>query len=98
MVIVSGEFVLAPDDVQAFLAGRADRVRTSRAERGCEEYTFAADPYTPGRVLLFELWASRADLDAHLGGMRGAPAPAGPSPISTDIVVWDATPAPPLGR
>ena len=84
MVIVAGVFTVDPEQREAFLAGRMDRMRTSRAERGCIEYTFSADPLDPSRVLLFERWASQADLDAHLAA---APAP----PVSPEVEVVATT-------
>ncbi len=98
MVIVAGVFTVDPEQREAFLAGRMDRMRTSRAERGCLEYTFSADPLDPGRVLLYERWASQDDLDAHLA------APAAPSaspgtevtPTASSITIYDVTGERPL--
>lgn len=74
MVIVAGEFLVEPEEREAFLASRADGMRRSRAEAGCLEYTFSADPLDPGRVLLFERWESQQALDAHLAALGPAPA------------------------
>jgi quinol monooxygenase YgiN len=93
VVIVAGTFEVDPEQRDAFIASRLDRMRTSRAETGCIEYTFSADPLEPGRVVLFERWASQADLDAHLA----APSPPAASPgaavvpTSASIVVYDVT-------
>jgi quinol monooxygenase YgiN len=97
VVIVAGVFTVDPAQREAFLAGRMERMRTSRAERGCLEYTFSADPLDPGRVVLFERWASQEDLDAHLA----APAPpAAPGtnvePTTVTITVYDVTGERPL--
>lgn len=97
MIIVGGEFTVAPEDVDAFLAGRADSIRRSRAEKGNIEYTIAADPIVPGRLVLFEKWETRADLDAHVAAMPSAPPPTGPAPVTRNITVFDATEAAPLG-
>lgn len=100
MVIVAGIFEVDPEQREAFLAGRIDRMRTSRAEPGCLEYTFSADPLDPGRVLLFERWARQEDLDAHLAASPATPA--SPSaevvPKATSLVVYDVTGERPLGR
>ena len=99
MVIVAGVFEVDPEQRDAFLAGRFDLMRTSRAEQGCLEYTFSADPLDPGRVLLYERWASQEDLDAHLA-VPSAP-PASPDsevvPTSVTIMVYDVTGERPLG-
>ena len=99
MVIVAGVFEVDPEQRDAFLAGRFDRMRTSRAEQGCLEYTFSADPLVPGRVLLYERWASQDDLDAHLAVPPATPASpdAEVVPTSVSIVVYDVTRERPLG-
>jgi quinol monooxygenase YgiN len=93
MVIVSGVFELKPTDRDAFLAGRADAMARSRAEEGCLEYVFAADPIDSARVVLYERWASQAALDAHMTGMRNWPRPEGPPvrPKSTSLYRYDAS-------
>ena len=75
MVIVGGWFTVEPSEREAFIAGQAEAIRRSRAEQGCIEYVIAADPVEPGRAVLFERWASQADLDAHLAGLASAPWP-----------------------
>ena len=79
-VIVTGTFELAPEDRDAFLAGREAGMRTSRAEDGCVAYVFAADPLEPGRVVLFEEWASEEALAAHAAALQAARASAPPRP------------------
>jgi quinol monooxygenase YgiN len=66
MIIVGGTFEVDPEERERFLAGRHDLMRRSRAEPGCLEYSFCADPIDPGRVILFERWASQEALDSHL--------------------------------
>ena len=93
MVIVSGVFEVEPSERDDYLAGRVDAMRRSRAEDGCLEYVFAADPVDPGRIILYERWASQAALDAHLAGMREWPRPEGPQvrPKSATIHRYDAS-------
>ncbi len=96
MVIVIGTFAVDPARRDEFLAERLERMRTSRAEAGCFEYTFAPDPLDPGRVLLTERWADQAALDAHLA----APSPAGTPAVVPDdvsIVIYDVAGERPLG-
>jgi quinol monooxygenase YgiN len=89
MVIVMGTFELEPSERAAFLAGREDVMRTSRAEDGCLEYTFAADPLDPARVVLAERWESQAHLDAHLVALRAAgPRKEAVTPVSSSIVIY----------
>lgn len=102
MVIVGGWFEVDPSERDAFVAGRVEGTRASRAEQGCIEYVMAADPLDPGRVVLFERWESQADLDAHLAGQAQARQPAGadagPSiaPTAVSITVYDVAGERPL--
>ncbi len=100
MVIVSGEFTFDPGQRDAYLASRLELMRVSRAEQGCIEYTFAADPLDPGRVVLFEKWESQEDLDAHLAAIPAPSADAAPQvePTSSSIVIYDVTGERPLRR
>ena len=97
MVIVIGTFAVDPARRDEFLAERRERMRTSRAEAGCLEYTFAADPLDPGRVLLTERWADQAALDAHLAAPPPAVTPA-VAPDAVSITIYDVTGERPLGR
>jgi quinol monooxygenase YgiN len=69
VIIVGGRFDVDPEQRDAFLAERHEIMRTSRNEDGCLEYSFAADPLEPDRVILFERWESQAALDAHLAAI-----------------------------
>ena len=93
VIIVGGTFEVDPDQREAFIAGRLEVMKRSRAEAGCEEYVFAADPVDPARVVLFERWTSQADLDAHLAGLRSSRSPSssteGVRPRSSSIVLYD---------
>jgi len=93
MVIVGGWFTVDPGERDEFVAAQADAIRRSRAEQGCIEYVIAADPVDPGRAVLFERWASQADLDAHLAGLANAPASDAPqvAPTGLSIVVYDVS-------
>jgi quinol monooxygenase YgiN len=98
VVIVGGAFEVDPEQREAFLASRHDTMRTSRAEPGCLEYTFSADPIDASRVLLFERWASQADLDAHLSALRSGPSSGtGVVPKKASIVLYDVAGERPLG-
>jgi quinol monooxygenase YgiN len=100
VIIVGGSFDVDPAQRDAFIAERAGMIRRSRAEPGCLEYTFAADPVEPGRVVLYERWTDQASLDAHLAGLRSSPP--GPAPqltaTSTSIVFYDVSGERPMGR
>jgi len=40
-------------------------VKTSRAEDGCEAYSYAEDLFIPGLIHVQELWLSQLALDRH---------------------------------
>lgn len=93
MVIVVGTFEVDAGDRAEFLESRSDLMRASRVEAGCLEYTFAADPLDPERVVLTERWESKEHLDAHLAALR-ADADAGPRPLparSSVVTIYSAT-------
>jgi quinol monooxygenase YgiN len=91
VVIVGGSFEVDPEKRAEFLARRHDTMRKSRAEPGCLEYTFSADPLDPSRVVLFERWMSQEALDAHLSALRAEPEPSRTevAPKTTTIVIYD---------
>ena len=99
MIVVGGTFEVDPDHRAAFLAERVPMMQRSRAEHGCLEYAFGADPVEPGRVVLFERWTDQAALDAHLAALRSDP----PSPApqtkasSSSITLYDVSGERPLG-
>ena len=93
MVIVGGRFEMDPEQREAFLAERHEMMRTSRGEDGCLEYTFAADPLEPGRVVLFELWESQTALDAHLAAIAATTTV---TPRSASITRYDVAGERPL--
>ena len=99
MVIVGGIFEVEPEMREQFLSARHDLMRSSREEQGCIEYTFSADPLNPGRVVLFERWASKEDLDNHLARPREQPSPGGVvAPKSASITVYEVAKEWPLQR
>jgi hypothetical protein len=97
MIIIAGTFDLEPNEREQFLRERSDGMRRSRAEVGCLEYVFSADPLESGRVVLFERWASQEDLDAHVVVLRSHPRPPGVIPISTSVHIYEVSGDRPLG-
>jgi quinol monooxygenase YgiN len=96
VVIVGGTFEVDPDRREEFLRERHEAMRTSRAEAGCLDYAFSADPIEPGRVLLFERWTTQEALDAHLNRLRSdAPAANAVPALKASLVFYDAEMQPP---
>ena len=67
-VLISGEIDLAPEARERALTEARPLIAAALAERGCTHYAWSADLALPGRVHVFEEWASEADLAAHLVG------------------------------
>ena len=98
MIIVAGTFEVDPAERDAFLAGRDEGMRRSRAEPGCISYVFSADPIEPGRVHLFERWESKDALGAHLAAAQVAgPQPAGVAVRAAEILQYEISAVGPLG-
>ncbi len=97
MIIVQGTFTVEPDQREAYLAQTFEMQQISRAEKGCIEYVFAADPLEANRVLLSERWETRADLDDHITALnirRDAAREAGETqiqPIERSVVFFEGT-------
>ena len=90
MLIVAGHFVVDPGDQAAFVAGRAEAMRATRAEPGCLEYVMAVDPVDPSRVVLFERWADQASFDAHMAVIaQGGSKATGPAPQGFEVKIYD---------
>jgi quinol monooxygenase YgiN len=81
VLIVAGTFTVDPDRRAEFLEGRLEAIHTSRGEQGCLQYAMSADAVDPALVRLFEIWSSRADLQAHLERARSAAPPEGGVPV-----------------
>ena len=103
IAIVQGVFSVSPEDRDRFIEQSVEGMRSARAEEGCLEYVFAADPLDPGRVVLSERWASVEALDQHLQGFAtraAGPAPdadARVAPLSREIIIYEVASSRPLG-
>lgn len=89
MLIVAGHFVVDPADQAAFVAGRHEAMRATRAEAGCLEYVVTADPIDATRVILYERWVDQASLDAHLASLAGGSRATGPAPQGVEVTIYD---------
>jgi quinol monooxygenase YgiN len=92
-VIVQGVFILSPGERDRFVDATLDGMRASRAEAGCLEYVFAADPLDPQRVVLSERWESMELLQEHLKDQASRSASDRPKPQSVEIVLYEVASA-----
>jgi hypothetical protein len=83
LIIVAGQLHLDPADRERYLAGVAEVARQARQAPGCHDFIKTADPIDPGRVNVFERWASDEDLHRFRGS--GAPLPDLPEPLSAEV-------------
>ena len=92
-VIVQGVFVVQSTERDQFIEASVEGMRSSRAEPGCLEYVFAADPLDPGRVVLSERWESMDLLQQHLKSHASSPPGDRPKPVSAEIVMYEVASA-----
>ncbi|MBB2970505.1 putative quinol monooxygenase [Mesorhizobium sp. RMAD-H1] len=65
MLLIIGTIRLPPENLRAARPVMARMVSASRAEDGCEEYSYAEDVLDPGLVHVKEMWRDQAALDRH---------------------------------
>lgn len=65
MIILAGTLTVPADRLEEALATCLPMIEASRAEVGCLEYVFSADPVEPGTLRLFECWTDADALAAH---------------------------------
>ena len=74
MIIVAGQLHLDPAQRDAYLEATAAVAVKARGSHGCLDFVQAADPIDPGRINVYERWASDADLEAfRASGPEGEP-------------------------
>lgn len=75
MLIITARIYVDPDRRGEFLAGTVDEIRQARSEPGCVEFIVAPDPVEPGRVNLFEQWATDEAFAVRCATFTPAPSP-----------------------
>lgn len=67
MYVVTVEFDIRADNLEAFRAHMIANARASREEEaGCRQFDVCADPAAPNRIFLYEVYADRAAFEEHL--------------------------------
>jgi quinol monooxygenase YgiN len=67
VVIVAGHVVVDPEQRDDYMSGCVEVVRQARRASGCLDFSLAADLLEPGRVNIFERWASQDSVEAFRG-------------------------------
>ena len=67
-ILVTGTIDLDPAHRDQAIKTFSECMAGTRAEDGCESYTFSADLEDPGRFHVSEQWASQEAMDAHMAG------------------------------
>jgi quinol monooxygenase YgiN len=65
-VAVVGQFRFPAETMAAALPAMRKVMEATRREDGCIEYNYAEDVLDPGLIRVSEVWASEAQLAAHL--------------------------------
>ena len=68
MILIAGTVDVDPQRRDAALDAARPHMQATRAQEGCLDYVWSADPLVPGRIYVFERWASTETLAAHLAG------------------------------
>lgn len=98
MLIVAGRFRVDPTFRDDFIRSREPAMRRSRGEVGCLTYVFSADPIEPDLVHLYERWATKEDLAAHLEVNRSSPRPPVEIPLlESEIAQYEVATTGPVG-
>jgi len=101
MIVVNARIEADPDTIAALKPAIATMEAASRAEAGCEDYTFSVELNDPGVVRITEHWRDMATLAAHFAtphmAQFGAAMRAHP-PKRLDVRCFEATEVPLPGR
>lgn len=65
-IIISGTVDMPPENIGPAMEAARPLIEGALEEQGCLDYDWCPDPRIPGRIRVFERWASEADLHAHL--------------------------------
>jgi quinol monooxygenase YgiN len=68
VIIIAGTVDLAPEKRADALVAACPHMEATRAQKGCIDYVWSADPMVEGRIYVFERWESRDDLALHFEG------------------------------
>ena len=64
-IIIAGTIDMDPTQVEAALVAAQPLIEGALTQPGCLDYSWCPDPYTPGKVLVFERWTDEEALASH---------------------------------
>jgi quinol monooxygenase YgiN len=67
VIIVAGALIVDPGGRDAYLEGCRGVVAAARQARGCLDFALSPDLLEPGRINVYERWASEEDLQRFRG-------------------------------
>ncbi len=67
MIVVNARFESTAENIQALAAAISAVETATRAEEGCDDYTFSVELNDPGALRITERWNSSEALERHLG-------------------------------
>jgi quinol monooxygenase YgiN len=86
-LVVAGHLMVDPAARDDYLAGCLDVVRQARETSGCLDFAISADVLDPGRVNVYERWASRAAVETFRGS--GPSDDQGAALLSASVAEYD---------
>jgi len=94
MIIVAGHITVEPQQRAAYLADCVRVIEQAREAAGCLDFAITADLIDPGRINIFERWASQAAIDTFRGS--GPSDEQGAAIRSASVAEYDIADARPL--
>ncbi len=68
MILIAGTVDVDPAKRDAALAAGEPHMAATRAQAGCIDYVWSADPLVEGRIYVYERWKDQESLEAHFAG------------------------------
>ena len=72
-IIVAGTVRVPPENIERLRPHMYAMLDASRAEDGCETYSYGFDAKDEGLVRVFEVWRDQAAIEAHFQAAQMAP-------------------------
>lgn len=70
MILIAGTVDVNPERRDDALEAARPHMAATRAQAGCIDYTWCADPLVPGRIYVYERWDNEDALAKHFEGQH----------------------------